>query len=45
MVWFFAGAETRDNRFNIFTGSFIRLIKQILVEDFEVIKGIYFRST
>jgi hypothetical protein len=24
MVWFFAGGETRDNRFNIFTGSFIR---------------------
>ena len=29
-VWFFAGGETRDNRFNIFTGSFIRLMKKIM---------------
>ena len=43
-VWFFAGAETRDNRFNIFTGSFIRLMKQILEDDFEFIRGIYFRT-
>jgi len=34
MIWFFAGGETRDDRFNIFTGSFIRLMKQILVDDF-----------
>jgi hypothetical protein len=44
MVWFFAGGETRDDRFNIFTGSFIRLMKQILGDDFEFIKGIYYKS-
>jgi hypothetical protein len=43
MVWFFAGGETRDDRFNIFTGSFIRLMKQILEDDFNLIKGIYFK--
>ena len=43
-ILFFAGGETRDNRFNIFTGSFIRLMKQVLADDFELIKGIYFRS-
>jgi len=43
-VWFFAGGETRDNQFNIFTGSFIKLMKQILGDDFRFIKGIYFRS-
>jgi hypothetical protein len=42
-VWFFAGGETRDDRFNIFTGSFIRLMKQILGNDFGHIKGIYFK--
>lgn len=42
-VWFFAGGETRDDRFNIFTGSFIRLMNEIMEEDFEFIKGIYFR--
>jgi hypothetical protein len=44
MVWFFAGGETRDNKFNVFTGSFIRLMKQILEEDFDYIKGIYFTT-
>jgi hypothetical protein len=44
MVWFFAGAETRDDKFNVFTGSFIRLMKQILEDNFEVIRGIYFKS-
>jgi len=44
MVWFFAGGETRDDRFNIFTGSFIRLMKQILEDDFEFIRGIYYKS-
>jgi len=44
MVWFFAGAETRNDRFNIFTGSFIRLMKQIFEEKFEVIRGIYYKS-
>jgi hypothetical protein len=44
MVWFFAGGETDDNKFNVFTGSFIRLLKEILNGDFELIKGIYFRS-
>jgi hypothetical protein len=43
-VWFFAGGETRDDRFNIFTGSFIRLMKKIMGDDFEFIKGIYYKS-
>ncbi len=37
-IWFFAGAETRDDRFNAFTGSFIRMMKEILGEDFDYIK-------
>jgi hypothetical protein len=44
MVWFFAGGESGDNRFNIFTGSFIRLMKQILFDDFDLIRGIYYKS-
>jgi len=44
-IWFFAGGETRDDSFNVFTGSFIRLMKKILGDDFDFIKGIYFRST
>jgi hypothetical protein len=43
MVLFFAGGETRDDKFNVFTGSFINLMKQILNEEFDFIKGIYFR--
>ena len=42
-VWFFAGGETRNDKFNIFTGSYIRLMTEIMHEDFEFIKGIYFR--
>jgi hypothetical protein len=42
-VWFFAGGETRDDKFNVFTGSYIRLMKKILKDDFEFIKGIYFK--
>lgn len=42
-VWFFAGGETRDDRFNIFTGAFIRLMKKIMKEDFDFIRGIYFK--
>ena len=42
-VWFFAGGETRDDRFNIFTGSYIRLMTKILGNDFEFIRGIYFK--
>ena len=42
-VWFFAGGETRDDRFNIFTGSYIRLMTKIMDKDFEFIKGIYFK--
>jgi hypothetical protein len=42
MIWFFAGGESRDNKFNIFTGSFIRLMKQVLGDDFDLVKGIYF---
>jgi hypothetical protein len=44
MVWFFAGGESGDDRFNVFTGSFIRSMKQILKDEFELIKGIYFKS-
>jgi len=43
-VWFFAGAETRDNRFNAFTGSFIRMMKEIFGEDFDYIKGVFYNS-
>jgi hypothetical protein len=43
-VWFFAGGETRDNSFNIFTGSYIRLMKLILGDSFEYIRGIFFRA-
>ena len=42
-VWFFAGAETRDDRFNVFTGSYIKLMKEILSEDFDHIKGVYYK--
>jgi hypothetical protein len=44
MVWFFAGGETRDNKFNVFTGSFIRLMKEILEDKFDFIKGVYFKT-
>jgi len=43
-VLFFAGGETRDNKFNIFTASFIRLMKKIMEDDFDFIRGIYFKS-
>jgi hypothetical protein len=42
-VLFFAGGETRDNKFNIFTGSFIHLMKEIFEEDFDFIRGIYYK--
>lgn len=44
MFWFFAGGETRDNKFNVFTGSFIRLMKEILEDKFDFIKGVYFKT-
>lgn len=44
MVWFFAGGESGDNKFNVFTGSFIKLMKEILEKDFDHIKGIYFST-
>lgn len=44
MVWFFAGAETRDDKFNVFTGSFIRLMKDIMGEKFDFVKGVFFKS-
>jgi hypothetical protein len=44
-VWFFAGGETRDDRFNVFTGSLIRLLKAILGNDFDFIKGIFRKSS
>jgi hypothetical protein len=42
MVWFFAGGESRDDKFNVFTGTFIKFMKQILEDDFDLVKGIYF---
>lgn len=42
-VLFFAGAETHETKFNVFTGSFIRLMCEILNRDFEFIKGIYYK--
>jgi hypothetical protein len=42
-IVFFAGGETRDNQFNIFTGSFIRLLSNIFEDSFTLIRGIYFR--
>lgn len=44
-VWFFAGAETRDEKFNLFTGSYIRLMTRILQEDFEHVKGVNYGSS
>jgi hypothetical protein len=44
-VWFFAGAETTDNRFNIFTGSYIRLMTRIFETDFKFIRGVYYRNS
>jgi hypothetical protein len=43
-VLFFAGGETHDNKFNTFTGSFIRLMKEIFHDDFDFIRGVYFKS-
>ena len=43
-VFFFAGGESGDNKFNVFTGSFIRLMKEILEKDFYFIKGVYFKT-
>ncbi|MFH0843485.1 MAG: hypothetical protein V1903_12820 [Bacteroidota bacterium] len=43
-VWFFGGGETRDDKFNVFTGSFIRLMKEIMGNDFDFIRGVYFNS-
>ncbi|MBK9388997.1 MAG: hypothetical protein IPN68_01960 [Bacteroidetes bacterium] len=43
-IWFFAGAETRDDRFNEFTGSFIRMMKEIFGEEFDYIKGVSYKS-
>jgi len=42
-VFFFAGAETTDKKFNLFTRSFIRLISQIFKDDFELIKGVNYK--
>jgi hypothetical protein len=43
-VWFFAGGETHEDRFNIFTDSYIRLMKKIMEDDFDFIRGIYHKS-
>jgi hypothetical protein len=42
-VWFFAGGEAGTEKLNAFTGSYIRLMQEILQDDFEVIRGIYFK--
>lgn len=42
-IWFFAGGETTENRFNIFTGSFIRLMSTVAGKEFRMINGIYHR--
>jgi hypothetical protein len=44
MIWFFAGGETRDDKFNVFTGSFIRLMKQIAESQFDYVRGIYYST-
>lgn len=44
-VWFFAGGETTDNRFNTFTGSFIKLMRKIFKDHFEYIRGVYFSNS
>jgi hypothetical protein len=42
-VVFFGGGETRDNLFNVFTGSFIGFLSLIFEDNFSFIKGIYFK--
>ncbi len=42
-VFFFAGAETGKNRFNPFTGAFIRLLTEIFHDDFIVINDLNLR--
>ena len=42
---FFGGSETRDNSFNVFTGSFIKLMSLLLEENFSFISGIYYSYT
>jgi hypothetical protein len=42
-VFFFAGGETRDDHFNVFTGSFINSLSKIMDKNFFLIKGIYFK--
>jgi hypothetical protein len=42
-IAFFAGGETHDNHFNVFTGSFIKFLSQLFEENFTLVKGIYFR--
>lgn len=43
-VWFFAGAETRDDKFNVFTGSFIRLMKEVMGKEFDFIRGVFYKT-
>lgn len=42
-VVFFAGGETRNNQFNIFTGSFIKFLSQLFEDSFSLVEDIYFR--
>lgn len=42
-LWFFAGAETTNTKFNVFTSSFIKMMGMIAGEDFRYIRDIYYR--
>lgn len=44
MIWFFAGGETRDDKFNVFTGSFIKMMREIAESQFDFIRGIYYST-
>lgn len=44
MVWFFAGAEARDDKYNVFTGSFIKMMREIMGENFALIKGVSYKT-
>jgi len=41
-LWFFAGAETTNIKFNVFTSSFIKMMEMIAGEDFRYIKDIFY---
>jgi hypothetical protein len=43
-VWFFAGGEAGDEKYNAYTSSYMRLMDSILGKDFEFVKGIHYKS-